>query len=380
MQIIVTYYTYKILTFGKLIGLKLLACSGLIFVSPFGLVQGVESMPVDVKFEYVGKVLQKKGTHIWGASPIQGNDGRIHLYVAEWPIPTDASEKFSGWYKHCQIAHYVGETPEGPFEFVGIAVPDLNGELNAPHNPSVSKHNGQYILTFIVNENNDTSTQRIMMYVADDLKDTWRPAAGAEKDGTILRLPSDPEIWSHHSSRGITNPSLIKHNGEFMLYFKAVLSDPEDPDKYEKWHFGYGVATSTKLEGPYQYYPDRITPYNLQLEDVAAFTLGGSVYMFSRDIRGTLGSSEGGILWRSEDGYQFNKNNTRRSFETLSSYLKEGELSEAIVYRGTKHGQLERPQLLFVDGVPTYMYVATGTNTDSGYGSASHLFKLVFSK
>ena len=41
-----------------------------------------------------------------------------------------------------------------------------------------------------------------------------------------------------------------------------------------------------------------------------------------------------------------------------------------------KNGQLERPQILIVDGEPTYLYVATGINPKEGFGSCSHVFKL----
>jgi len=327
-------------------------------------------------FEYIGKAVQKRGTHVWGTSPVIGPDGRVHLYVAEWPIPRDPSVRFSGWYKESQIAHYVGDNPEGPFEFLRIAVPDLDGKFNAPHNPTVQHIDGKYVLSFIVNEIDDTSTQRIVMFVADDLNDTWVPIADGEPDGTALRLPDDPSIWSHASCRGITNPSLVKHDGRYLLFFKGVLCDSEQPSLFKLWHFGYGVASAKQLEGPYQYHPDRITPEELQLEDVAAFSLKDKVYMLSRDIRGTLGSEEGGIIWTSDDGMKFDKANTKRSFDTLASYLEEGALDGAAVYRGTTHGQLERPQLLFIDGTPRYMYVATGINDEAGYGSCSHVFKV----
>ena len=89
------------------------------------------------KFEYIGKAVQKKNTHVWGSSPVIGRDGKVHLYVAEWPMPEDQSEKFSGWYKHSHIAHYVGDSPEGPFKFVGIAVNDRDNDFNSPHNPTI---------------------------------------------------------------------------------------------------------------------------------------------------------------------------------------------------------------------------------------------------
>ncbi|WP_146401307.1 hypothetical protein [Planctomycetes bacterium CA13] len=58
--------------------------------------------------------------------------------------------------------------------------------FNSPHNPSTKEIDGKFVLCFIVNENNDLKTQRIVMFVADDLNDDWKPCDGAETDGTVL--------------------------------------------------------------------------------------------------------------------------------------------------------------------------------------------------
>jgi hypothetical protein len=39
-------------------------------------------------------------------------------------------------------------------------------------------------------------------------------------------------------------------------------------------------------------------------------------------------------------------------------------------------GQLERPQILLIDGEPAYLYVATGINPEESFGSCSHVFTL----
>lgn len=331
---------------------------------------------LEISYKYIGLALQKKDTHIWGASPVFDGDGKVHLYVAEWPIPKDPKEKFKGWYKQSRITHYVGDSPEGPFEFVRIAVPDKDGTFNAPHNPTIRFIDNKYVLSFIVNENDEPNTQRIIMYVSDNLNDDWKPAKGAEVDGTMLSLPKNTNIWSHKSCRGITNPSLIKHIDTYYMYYKAVIPDPKDPKNFFGWNFGYGVATSKNLEGPYTYHPKRITPEDLQLEDVSAFSYKDQVYMFSRDIRGTLGAKEGGVMWKSENGFDFPKEKTVKSFRQLSAYIDSNKMKGATVYRGTNQGQLERPQLLFKDGKPAYMYIATGLNKNEGFGSCSHVFKL----
>jgi len=331
---------------------------------------------LDLVYEYVGLAVQQKGTHVWGTSPVIGKDGKTHLFVAQWPIPKDKKERFSGYYKTSEIAQYVGDSPEGPFEFVRMAVRDQDGTFNAPHNPTIQFIGDQYVLCFIVNSNEDRGTQRIIMYVADDPNGEWRPARGAESDGTILRRPDDTSIWCHNSVRGVANPALLKHNGEYHIYFKAAIPDPEKEPSFSNREFGYGVATSQTLEGPYQFHHERLTSQEMELEDVYAFSYDDRVYMLSRDIGATLGGKEGGLLWESKDGIHFPKEKTTRAFESLATYLDEGALDGAAKYRGSEKGQLERPQMLIVDGEPAYLYVATGLSPEEGFGSCSHVFKL----
>ena len=328
------------------------------------------------EYEYIGKAVEKKNTHVWGSSPVRGKDGKVHLYVAEWPMPEDSNERFTGWFKHCQVGHYVGDNPEGPFEFIKIAIEDQDGVFNAPHNPTVQFIDGKYILNFIVNEDNHKSKQRIIMYVADDLDDNWRPAEGAEKDGTVLRLPTDSSYWNVTATNGVSNPSLMKFKDKYLLYYKSVIPDPTDPKNNGLRNFGYSVAISDKLEGPYEMIKERITDDELQLEDAYAFTMNGKVHLLSRDFRATFGTRGGGLLWTSEDGLKFTKETTIRAFEGLDEYVSKERLEKNFEYRGTKEGHLERPQMLIENGIPQYLYVATGINDSSNYGSCSHVFKL----
>ncbi|WP_372753257.1 glycoside hydrolase family protein [Labilibaculum sp.] len=318
-------------------------------------------------FEYVGIAVQQDSMHIWGSSPICGPDGKIHLFVAQWSMKTQSD--FSGWYKDCEIAHYVGNSPEGPFKFVRIAVADQDGKFNSPHNPTIKYIDGRYVLCFIVNENNDLKTQRIVMYVADNLDDNWRPASGAEADGTILRKSTDPSYWNYTAKLGVSNPTLIKHKGKYLLYDKSVVK--KEPKGYA---YVYGVSVSDRLEGPYIHHPERVTAPRMQLEDAYAFSMNDSVYLVTRDFHASLGSNGGGLLWKSDDGFFFNEKETQRSYEDLAHYLGKETLSNAKLYRGKIHGNLERPQILFVDGKPAYIYLATGINANEGFGSCSHVF------
>ena len=324
-----------------------------------------------MSFEYVGIAAEHEGMHVWGSSPIIGPEGRVHLYAAQWPMATQ--KDFSGWYKDCEIGHYVGDTPEGPFKYIGVAVDDLDGSFNSPHNPTINHIDGRYVLSFIVNENNDLSTQRIVMYVADDLSDNWRPAAGAESDGTILRKSSDSTVWSYTAKLGCSNPTLIRYGDKYHLYNKSVVR--KAPKGYV---YTYGVAIADQLEGSYIHRKERITSPSFPLEDAYAFTMNDSVFFFSRDFGARKGNSGGGLLWKSADGIHFPTESVTRAYEDLAHYLGEEALEHAHVFRGKRHGHLERVQILSIDGKPEYAYFAVGLNVKEGFGSSSHVFKIVY--
>ena len=336
------------------------------------------------ELECLGIAVKHENTHVWGSSPVIGPDGRIHIYAAQWERPEENGfggkthdGKNTGWTVSSEIAHYVADNPEGPFEFIRIAVPDRDGKFNAPHNPTIKYMDGKYVLLFIVNTDGNTATQRIMMYVADDLDDNWRPAKGAEPDGTILRQSGSPEFWDHTATLGNSNPCLINHDGKYKLYFKAVIPLP-DSVVGQEWQKGrtwtYGVAFSETLEGPYIKEKERVTKTYHPLEDAYVFAYDERVWMFSRDMNEKRGG--GGLLWISEDGMEFDYEKAILGFHHLDYYIGQEETANLIAYRGTNHGHLERPQILFIDGKPAYLYAATGLGLPKPYGSCSYVFRM----
>ncbi len=337
-----------------------------------------------LELEYVGLAVKREETHVWGSSPVIGPDGKVHLYVAQWPRPVGdrfggktRDGKVTGWTSSSEIAHYVGDRPEGPFTFLRLAVPDQGGLLNAPHNPTIQHIDGKSVLSCIVNTDGTSATQRILMFVADDLNDQWRPVAGAEADGTILRKSEDPSFWDHQANRGVSNPSLIKHQGKYLLYFKAVIPLPEgvQGEPWQKGHtWTYGVAIADKLEGPYRKQPGRITDTYAPIEDACLFSYNDRVWMLSRDMNGKMGG--GGLLWVSEDGMRFDEAKAQLGFHHLDHYIGKERAAAMKVYRGVPEGHLERPQVLFVDGKPAYLYLASGLGFPAPYGSASHVFRM----
>jgi hypothetical protein len=194
-----------------------------------------------------------------------------------------------------------------------------------------------------------------------------------------LRRSGDPEIWDYTANKGNSNPSLIKHDGKYKLYFKAVIPLPNSVEGQE-WQKGqtwtYGVALSENLEGPYVKEPERITKTYHPIEDAYVFTYDNLVWMFSRDMNEKRGG--GGLLWISEDGMSFDYEKTVIGFHHLDHYIGKEEATKGFTYRGTNHGHLERPQILFIDGKPTYLYAASGHGLPAPYGSCSYVFRITF--
>ncbi|MDL5511553.1 hypothetical protein QSE00_07010 [Arenibacter sp. M-2] len=119
--------------------------------------------------EYKGVAVQDDNYTIWGCAPIHGEDGRTHLFVARW----QEMNVNPAWRKSSEIAHYVSDSPEGPFVFSDIALKGTRKDTwdkYAPHNPEIKKVGKQYVLLYIANTDyhqpSHGGNQRIGMAIA----------------------------------------------------------------------------------------------------------------------------------------------------------------------------------------------------------------------
>ena len=86
---------------------------------------------------------------VGGAAPLEA-DGRFHLFAARWP----EANVDPAWRKSSEIAHYVGDGPEGPFRFSDVALRGTGRETwdrYAPENPEIRYYEGKYVLLYIAN-------------------------------------------------------------------------------------------------------------------------------------------------------------------------------------------------------------------------------------
>lgn len=326
--------------------------------------------------EYAAVAVNEPGYHCWGASPVIDEQGKVHLFVARWPVKTPDGKRIPfnphGWRQYSEIAHYVGDKPEGPFEFCDVALKGTGEDTwdrYAPHNPCIRKVDGKYVLLFIANRMGmtkgkaaHTRSQRIGMALADSPYGPWKKVG---KGGLILSPSDDPEHWSYRAGNGVVNPAFVKGlDGRYYLYYKSERAR-------------MGVAVADKLAGPYIHEKDPITSNKRTIEDGCAFISKGKYCFLTTDNHG-IAAKGGGLLWKSSDGINF-EDKPEIGFRDAFYYLhadgvKKDKSTKTRRYYGGR--SLQRPQVLCQDGVPTHLYAATGENFLGGDGTMSVVLRV----
>lgn len=314
-------------------------------------------------WEFVGVAVQEPGFHIWGTSPVMDDKGKAHLFAARWP------KKYGfdpGWRSNSEIAHYVGDGPDGPFRFSDIAL--AGNEKNTwdkygMHKPTIHKAGDQYALLYIANNDYHQpphpSNQCTGMAVSKNLNGPWQKVNG---DGRILAPPLSSAYWNYKAGNGVVNPALLQYKGGFLLYFKSKNAK-------------MGLAVSENLTGPYQQLPFPVTRNSKTIEDGYAFVYEDKICLLTTDNHGIL-KKGGGILWQSDDGVSFD--HYEPGFKLINEYVEPGKKTDSKWYYGPKDVmKFERPQTLMIDEKPGYLYVASGCNIYGGGTTISYVLKFV---
>lgn len=88
------------------------------------------------RLQPVGRALEFEDYYVWCNSPIEGPDGKIHVFFSRWP----KEKKMSGWINSSEIAHAVADKPEEPYTYMStILTPRGEGFWDA-HQLSQSQH------------------------------------------------------------------------------------------------------------------------------------------------------------------------------------------------------------------------------------------------
>ena len=300
----------------------------------------------------VGRRLEMEGYYVWCNSPIEGPDGKIHVFFSRWI----SSKKMGGWINGSEICHAIADTPESEFKYLEtIFSPRGPGYWDATtcHNPSVKFVDGKYALFFMGNSDGKTDTKRIGLATADSLNGPWK------RPDQPLLLPGPAGAWDDHCT---TNPAFIKnpHNGQYWLYYKSWNTEEYNAstDPLVKGNRKYGLAIADNLEGPYvKYKGNPVIDFskrgnNTQLEDGFVWFENNRFKMICRDMGvfnheyGLYMESKKGFKWSEPQIAYFDAKHYNIQQPPPPSYLK-------------KYGRFERPQILFQKGEPTYLFTTS---------------------
>lgn len=324
--------------------------------------------------KWIGKAVDDPEYYVWCTSPILAEDGMVHLFCSRWP----KSHGMPGWTTHCEIAHYAGASPEGPFHFVDVAMPANPGAPwnNSIHNPAIAKAGDKYVLLYITFDRRTDSPwlegeapgsgcgkMYTCMAISDSLNGPWKLCG---KEGMIVEPSPDPSHWLYQSW-SLDNPTFLAHGGKYYIYFKGGKRQRA---------IRYGYAVSDHLEGPYRLGDQPCTDNIAYIEDATAFEWAGKIHLLTNDNFGThTGIPGGGILWTSDTPTDFKLCDAEIGFLQTSDYCKKLDASKARVLYGNTF-KFERPGILMIDGKPAYFYGPSGINLDGDDHTVSYVMKI----
>lgn len=320
---------------------------------------------MSLNLEYKGISVTDNEHWYWCVSPIYDDENRVHLFCSRWP-KTD--EGMSLWFTQSEIAHFVGDSPEGPFTYVETVLSNSNlprpDWQASPHNPQIYKFGNTYALIYIVQDKRvKQCSMKTGLMLSESLNGPWRFAGN---DGIVIKESKNKEHWTYRSKTGTENPAMAKIGDTYYIFFKAGRS------QNKKMHYGY--ATSKNIEGPYKMCDEPKMDNIHYIEDATAFEHNGKTYLLTTDNFGkNTGIFGAGILWEMKDGY-FLRKNAEIGFGVLSDYTHLPETTT--FYENERSTKLERPGVILKDGIPEYFYGCTRTDVNGSGKSQCYVFKI----
>ncbi|MBT3380423.1 MAG: glycosyl hydrolase family 43 [Lentisphaerae bacterium] len=308
---------------------------------------------------------------VWCGSAIRGEDGRFHLFAARWPkhLPF-----FEGYQVYSEVVRASSDTPEGPYQFEEVVLPDRGAEFwdgRMTHNPTIHRCGDKYVLFYIgatfegekptAEELADGATAvtrasyssiRIGMAVADSVRGPW-----ARPDAPCLR--TRPGKWD---GSVVTNPApCVLDDGRILMYYRANTPNG----------LRIGATMAEELGAPFERISDDpVLQFEGDdfVEDPYVWQVDGHFELVAKDIKGGIcGEVHAGIHARSDDGVHWELCDPPKAYSRRILW-DDGST--------TAQGCVERPQLLIEDGVPTHIFAATGDGP-GGFRSCENTWNMV---
>ncbi|MCT4590134.1 MAG: glycoside hydrolase family protein [Carboxylicivirga sp.] len=327
-----------------------------------------------VKMKWTGAMVSDPDYTIWGASPIEGPDGKIHVFAARWK----EIKIRPAWYKTCEIAHYVADHPEGEYKYLETVATGsgIEGAWDryAPHNPEIKKIGDYYALIYIANTDYNKppfpANQRIGLLYSKSLNGPWVKAG---KDGLIIDVPSEPNHWTYDfRMKGSDNPSITIVGDKIIAYYKVtkLLEDGSIVSVYT-------YASSDKIEGPYTISEKPLMENNCYIEDATSFSYKNKHYLLTCDNNHDVsGLVTGGVLWESTDGVSFSHDKVSIGWRPVKQHYKEYDSEIANYIHPPYESKFERPKVLMQNNQPSYFFAPSKTNVYGDERMGCYILKI----
>jgi len=319
-----------------------------------------------------------KGYWVWGGCPIKGEDGKFHLFVSRWKKDMPF---FIGYVFQSEVVRAVSDTPEGPYKFEEVVLPQRGSEYwdgMMTHNPTIRKLGDQYLLYYIgatydfekpdipITQHDSLNTDeqrnlrnqayrtiRIGMAVSSSVYGPWeRP------DEPLLDIR--PDKWDNTV---ITNPApFIGKNNEIYLIYRS--NTPNGLRLGLAKSSGIGEPFVRISENPLFHFDDEHF-----CEDPFVWWNGTQYEVIMKDLTGNItGEWHAGVHGFSNDGLSWEIADSPKAYSRTVTW-ENGEFSE--------QGSFERPQLLFNEkGEPTHIFGAVADGP-GGFRNATDTWCMV---
>jgi hypothetical protein len=312
---------------------------------------------------------------VWGASVIEGDDGKYHMFYSTWEAGSEYPIFSDGWLLLSKIAYAVSDYPDRNFEFQKIVLKGriYEGDSTAwdavsVHNPHIKKFNGRYYLYYtgsydpgpqpkgsqgyaLNKRDRIQQSQQIGVIEFGDFNEMLK-GHFKRPDSPLLspRTRVKPDNIIDPSPKGtaykpdniiVVNPSVVYRpsDSKYLLYFKGNLYDPH-------WKGIHGVAIGNTPGGPFKAI-DKIV-FDIKLDDgkiasaedpyVWYHKRHKMFYAVIKDFSGNITEHEPGLaILKSIEGIEW-ENPENPFFMIKELFLNNGNKKSV--------SNLERPQFL----------------------------------
>jgi hypothetical protein len=297
--------------------------------------------------------------NIWCGSAVKGDDAKYHLFYSRWPRALG----HKAWVTHSEVAHAVSDTPFGPWAHRDVALPPRGTNFwdgSCTHNPTALRIGGKFYLYYMGNYGDGVvrqplnwghrNHQRIGVAVADSPNGPWQ-----RFDKPVVDVSADTNA---PDALVVTNPSVTERaGGGVLMIYKAVGLKRALPFGGPVVHL---LATADSPTGPFTKRPGEVFGAKgvmFAAEDPFIWRGADRYWAVVKDNEGNFTKRGYSLaLWESADGFDWTL--SKHPFVANPSTIRWADGSEA------KLNTLERPQILFDNGVPIALLCAAADAKD----------------